>query len=137
MLTPTLNKVVAGQTNICGMLEQIRAYHKELGWPKAINSLEEHREECLGLMAECAEVLNAAPWKPWKNYKHGTSSICGQSLIWQDVAKELVDVLFFMSSIMEIWEITPQYFAYAFEEKLAENYNRLNSGCNTRPTKER
>lgn len=137
MLTPAVNKAVAGHANICGMLEEIRAYHKELGWPKATYSLHEHREECLGLIAECTEVLYAAPWKPWKDYGCSTENLCTQVLIKQDVAKELVDVLFFMSSIMEIWEITPDYFARVFKEKLAENYNRLTSGYNARPTEER
>ena len=144
VLTPAVNIVIDGNIQICNMLEEIHAYHKRLGFPKEVALLEdrisEHREICLGLMAECAEVLNAAPWKRWKDYSKAYKD-AGTTLytlaVKNHIAEELVDVLFFMSSIMEVWDITPRQFAEAFQLKLAENENRLNNGYNARPTEER
>ena len=139
VLTPAVNKAVASQANICDMLEQIRIFHKKLGWPgpDTLYNLEEHRTLSLGLMAESAEVLNAAPWKPWKTYNTDLTDICDLAQVRLNIAEELVDVLFFMSSIMEVWGINEQYFAEAFKNKLAVNYERLNNGYNARPTEER
>lgn len=140
MIKTALYKVMANAVpmELIEAFYDIRAYHKELGWPKAILDPQEHRDMCMAMVAECVEVLNAAPWKPWKSYAteyDGMNEHDIKQVVQRNIAEELVDVFFFMSSIMEIWEITPEAFEKAFKEKMRVNIARISNGYNTRNEK--
>ena len=126
------------------VLRDIRSYHDRLGYPKRnYESTDEqaaqHREIVLAMVMESMEVLGAAPWKPWKNYigEYGAmtavEALQVRDSMKKNIAEELVDVLFFIGSICEIWDITPYAFERVFEEKLAINEARIVSGYNKLP----
>ena len=100
----------------------ITEYHKQLGYPKTQCSLydriAQHRQFCLAIHAETTELLDAAPWKPWRpdGYKPVDKV---------NVAEELVDILFFCTSISEIWDIPEDMLADILERKLVENRRRI------------
>lgn len=144
MLKSAVNNVVAGSVNwsLQDTFNHIRDYHTDLGWPERVYemgrgtqaqiTLEQHRTHCLAMAAECMEVLNAAPWKPWKAYGSSVHSI---SKIKQDVAEELADVLVFIGSITEVWDIEPSQLEFALQLKLQKNRQRITNGYNNhKPT---
>ena len=100
----------------------IKAYHTELGYPKVEctepERIAQHRQFCLAIHAETTELLDAAPWKPWRpdGYKPVDKV---------NVAEELVDILFFCTSISEIWDIPEDMLADILERKLVENRRRI------------
>lgn len=105
----------------------IKAYHTELGYPKLQCAESErnaqHRDLCLALHAEVSELLDAAPWKPWRpdGYKPFDAV---------NAAEELIDILFFLSSICETWGINEDALADTLERKLIENRRRVLKGYN-------
>ena len=105
----------------------IKAYHTELGYPKIEcaepERIAQHRQFCLAIHAETTELLDAVPWKPWRpdGYKPVDKV---------NVAEELVDILFFCTSISEIWNISEDTLADILERKLIENRRRILGGYN-------
>jgi NTP pyrophosphatase (non-canonical NTP hydrolase) len=105
----------------------IEAYHKDLGYPQAqlhkTMRMAVHRDLCLALHAEVAELLDAAPWKPWRpeDYK---------PMDYDNLREELIDVLFFLGSVCELWGLSPTHLAITFEKKLEENKRRILAGYN-------
>ena len=103
----------------------IKAYHTELGYPKVEctepERIAQHRQLCLAIHAETTELLDAVPWKPWRpdGYKPVDKV---------NVAEELVDILFFCTSISEIWDIPEDMLADILERKLIENRRRILNG---------
>lgn len=103
----------------------IKAYHTELGYPKVEctkpERIAQHRQLCLAIHAETTELLDAVPWKPWRpdDYK---------PVDWVNVAEELVDIIFFCTSISEIWNIPEDMLADILERKLVENRRRILNG---------
>jgi hypothetical protein len=107
-------------------IEDICKYHKVAKWPDhGQKILDNHRLYCLSLMAECIEVLDAVPWKPWRpDSPRDLPPAVG-------VSEELVDMFFFMCGLMEIWDITPELFIQQLDNKLRVNYERLTNGVIT------
>ena len=105
----------------------IKAYHTELGYPKIEcaepERIAQHRQFCLAIHAETTELLDAVPWKPWRpdDYKPVDKV---------NIAEELVDILFFCTSISEIWNISEDTLADILERKLIENRRRILGGYN-------
>lgn len=118
----------------------IERYHDKLGFPETLSScvqgpngltsenlvafkVQQHAEFCVALHAEITELLEAVPWKPWRplNYKEVDLT---------NVMEELVDIIFFIGSMREIWNISPLEMADILERKLIENYRRISNGYN-------
>ncbi len=118
----------------------IKKYHEQLGWPdiKAAHAdedsrIKQHIQLCTALTAEVYEVLNAAPWKPWKSYKceyDGADESAIKQAIHESVTEELVDVFFFICSLCELWDISPAAFEDMISAKLVKNYERLRNRYN-------
>lgn len=109
------------------IFETLRDYHKQLGYPHIGGSPEEdrrqHCEFCLALHAETTELLDAVPWKPWRpvDYKQPDRT---------NIAEEIVDIMFFLGSIRELWAISSVELSEVFERKLIENKRRILIGYN-------
>ena len=105
----------------------IMEYHKQLGYPITECALSDrvaqHRQFCLAIHAETTELLDAVPWKPWRpvGYKPVDKV---------NVAEEIVDILFFCTSICEIWGIPAAMLGTMLENKLIENRRRIAIGYN-------
>ena len=105
----------------------IAEYHSKLGYPPNALTLDDklrmHRDLCLALQVEVSEVTDSMPWKPWRpsNYK---------SMDTTNLKEEVVDVLFFLGSLLEVWGVQPHELGTMFLGKLEENYNRISSGYN-------
>ena len=57
----------------------LKEYHTELGYPKiqcsSADRLRQSNEIALGLFKEAAELVDAYPWKPWKQYDDNEDGI--------------------------------------------------------------
>lgn len=109
------------------ILGAIKAYHSKLGYPKVecadSERIAQHRQFCLAIQAETTELLDAVPWKPWRpeNYKD-------PDLL--NVKEEVVDIVFFLTSICEVWGIDFADLGDILERKLIENNRRILNGYN-------
>lgn len=141
MITGGVRGAVKASLTMAECLQRIRTYHTMIGWPKVCEPMsEDQRQEHITLVAamqvECAEVMNAAPWKPWKNYVQeyaGDDSATASEVyerVQANVAEELVDMLFFVTAVLELWGLSNEAFEAAFEAKLEENKRRLEQGYN-------
>lgn len=109
------------------LFNDIKNYHKKLDYPGDIETVykgaKKANEVILALHNEITELQETYPWKPWrpKEYK---------SFDFDNMAFEIVDILFFLGSFMEIFCIDTRELIKAFEIKLAENYKRIEQGYN-------
>lgn len=109
------------------IFKSIALYHKNLGYPKNgeedIQQANKANEVILALFAELAELQESYPWKPWrpKNYK---------DINIDNMKEEIVDIFFFLGSFIEIFDISPEELEWAFNQKLRENYRRIENGYN-------
>lgn len=105
----------------------IRTYHEKLGYPKrtnkVIDSVQEANRIILALHHEISELGNSYPWKPWRPIQY-------KDIEFDNMVFEITDILFFLGSFMEIFNITPNELEKAFEIKLRENYKRIERGYN-------
>lgn len=112
----------------------IRVYHRKLGYDYTNATPEERmkyfREHALALYQEVSEIVNSTPWKPWR-------CVEDQMFYMQNVPKEIVDCIFFLGSISEIFEISPEELSITFNKVLASNYARIKSGYNNKPEERR
>jgi NTP pyrophosphatase (non-canonical NTP hydrolase) len=114
------------------LFDPIRAYHERLGYPKQVPTgkeltaveeelvVRQHRELTLALFMEVAEITNSAPWKPWRAKTADMDQ--------EHMAEELVDLLFFISSMMENWGIDYSTLVYQLHKKHLVNQHRIDSG---------
>jgi NTP pyrophosphatase (non-canonical NTP hydrolase) len=109
------------------MMDDVKNYHIEMGYNRIYISKEaqmrDFRDNALALFQEVAEMTDSAPWKPWRKIKD-------QELDIPNLKMELVDILFFVFSIAEIFNISPLNLEIMFLDKLKENYDRLQRGYN-------
>lgn len=109
-------------TEIMGAIEE---YHTRLGYPRknASNAMriKMHNDFCLALNAEVTELLDAVPWKPWRpnNYKPVDKV---------NIMEEIVDIIFFLTSISEVWDLDYGRIGDMLERKLIENNRRIDNG---------
>lgn len=103
----------------------IEVYHSELGYPKreCANSEKnaQHRQFCLAIHAEVTELLDAVPWKPWRPDDYKNPDIL-------NIKEEVVDIIFFLTSVCEVWGISFADLGDILERKLIENRRRILNG---------
>jgi NTP pyrophosphatase (non-canonical NTP hydrolase) len=106
------------------MFSDIASYHTTLGYPRKPKNLEDRKQMTveigLALHQEVAELIDSFDWKPWKDG------------LWDRVntKEEMIDIFFFLGSLLELFNILPRELEEAFELKLEKNYNRIRSGYN-------
>jgi phosphoribosyl-ATP pyrophosphohydrolase len=109
------------------LFNDIKNYHKKLDYPGDIETtqkaIEKANEIILALHNEVTELQESYPWKPWRPEEY-------KKIDFDNMAFEIIDILFFLGSFMEIFSITSQELEQAFEIKLAENYKRIEKGYN-------
>lgn len=105
------------------MFNAIKVYHLRLAKPPRTRaeSMDKYRDYCLALHAEVTELLDSAPWKPWRPDDYEPTDF-------ENIKEEIVDILFFLGNIMETMAIIPHDIEKKFHEKLEENYNRIERG---------
>ena len=105
----------------------LKEYHTELGYPKiqcnSADRLRQSNEIALGLFKEAAELVDAYPWKPWKQYDDNEADLV-------NLAEEGIDIIFFIAEMFELWGLDPALVADIFERKLIENNCRILNGYN-------
>lgn len=105
------------------ILDKVRVYHGVLGYPDTNgDKFKQGREIALAMFMEMAEVVNAFDWKPWKAYG-GKPNVDHDNLL-----EELVDIMFFIDSMLLNFNGTWQNLFKRMNAKLNENYNRINEG---------
>lgn len=112
-------------TPLAAILIEIYSYHNQLGYPARIfdtadDRIKQANDLATALFQEVAELQESWDWKPWRK----TVNIPDI----ENIKIELVDILFFMCSVMEIFNITPSEFIKTFYDKLDENYDRIKRG---------
>jgi len=116
------------------VFRDIKKYHKVLGYDYAFNTREEKmqhlRNNALALHQEVAELVDGTPWKPWR-------TIGDQKCNLGNIAEEIIDCIFFLGAIREIFEISSEELDDAFDDVLAKNYGRIKSGYNNDPEERR
>lgn len=107
------------------LFDQIEKYHKKLGQHPVIDTphqrMQRFRNVNLAIIAEVIELLDSMPWKPWRELDQS---------FWDtdNATREIVDILFFLGSVLEILEITPEQLIKKFEWVLKNNYERITNG---------
>ena len=116
------------------VFRDIKKYHKALGYDYANATREEKmqhlRNNALALNQEVAELVDGTPWKPWR-------PIGSQTFNLGNIAEEIMDCIFFLGAIREIFDITLEELDEAFDDVLAKNYGRIKSGYNNDPEERR
>jgi len=112
------------------VFQDIKKYHKALGYDYTNATIDEKmqhlRNNALALNQEVAELVDGTPWKPWR-------SIESQTLNLGNIAEEIIDCIFFLGAISEIFDISSEELDDAFDVVLAKNYGRIESGYNNDP----
>jgi hypothetical protein len=112
------------------MFEEIKEYHKKLGYDYSGTTEEERmegvRKASLALFQEVAELVDSFPWKPWRKIENQRWNV-------SNAVEEIVDILFFLGEIMEAGLIKPSWLEDVFNYKLKENYERIDRGYNNKP----
>lgn len=135
---PTACFSLVGQVplQLTAMFDSIKRYHSELGFPKFVMG-QHHLADCMGefrdiavaLNQEVAELVDSLPWKPWRDAADQNTDL-------PNFLIEMVDIFFFLGSLLEITGIAPQQLEEAFYAKMAENYDRIHRGYNNTLPKE-
>jgi len=114
---------------------RIEYFHKALGydynivkdWPEQMQEL---RNITTALNQEVAELLDSFPWKPWRSRE-------SQNYNLDNAKREVVDIIFFLVEFCEAAGITAQEIEEKFEQVMANNYVRIESGYNNKPEERR
>ena len=116
------------------IFKDIKTYHKALGYDydeMLPNERMEHvRINALALYQEVAELVDSVPWKPWRKMKD-------QTMDKENATKEIIDCIFFLGAISEILFISPEELDRAFDDVIADNYDRIATGYNNKPEERR
>ena len=112
------------------VFQDIKKYHKALGYDYANVpdelKMQHFRNNALALNQEVAELVDGTPWKPWR-------SMGSQACNLGNIAEEIIDCIFFLGAIREIFEISSEELDEALDTVLAKNYGRIESGYNNDP----
>lgn len=109
------------------LFDQIKEYHEKLGYPTKNLSVKltqkEANEIILALHSEIEELKKCYPWKPWRPDDY-------QKYDFDNMLFEIVDILFFLGSFMELFDLSIYELKVAFGIKLGINYKRIERGYN-------
>jgi len=109
------------------MIEGIKEYQKEMGYDYyAMSHLEKMqalRNYTVALMMEQAELLDEVSWKPWRTIESQKPNPDKKA-----VAREWVDMLFFLVDQSFCLDLTAQDIEDAFVRVLVNNRSRIQSG---------
>ena len=112
------------------VFQDIEKYHKALGYDysnaTANKKMQHLRNNALALYQEVAELVDGTPWKPWRSME-------SQSFDRVNIAEEIIDCMFFLGAIREIFDISFGELEDAFDDVLQKNYGRIESGYNNDP----
>lgn len=117
---------------VIGMFNEIKEYHEELGFPL---SKEEQKvvfrdPEAIRLMNnqliaalhnEVTELQESTPWKPWRPLGYKSYNM-------DNMAEEVVDILFFLGAFMENNSLSWEQVEDVFKRKMHINYERIKLG---------
>lgn len=117
---------------VIGMFNEIKEYHEELGFPL---SKEEQKAvfrdpEAIRLMNnqliaalhnEVTELQESTPWKPWRPLGYKSYNM-------DNMAEEVVDILFFLGAFMENNSLSWEQVEDVFKRKMRINYARITLG---------
>ena len=108
------------------LFQQIYQYHRNLNSPNLAaakesdeNKYRQIREASLALFMEVAELVDTHQWKPWR---------AARVYERQHFREEMADIVFFMSSLMELHDIPESELRQAIADKLIVNNNRIEKG---------
>jgi hypothetical protein len=118
------------------IIEEIKDYQKAMGYEYAEMSSDERmqtlRNYSVALMMEQAELLDEVSWKPWRTYE---SQVPEPNM--SNVAREWVDMLFFLVNQSFCLGLTVQDIEAAFARVLINNRSRILSGYSHVKTRKR
>lgn len=117
---------------VIDMFNEIKEYHEELGFPL---SKEEQKAvfrdpEAIRLMNnqliaalhnEVTELQESTPWKPWRPLGYKSYNM-------DNMAEEVVDILFFLGAFMENNSLSWEQVEDVFKRKMHINYERIKLG---------
>lgn len=117
---------------VIDMFNEIKEYHEELGFPL---SKEEQKAafrdpEAVRLMNnqliaalhnEVTELQESTPWKPWRPLGYKSYNM-------DNMAEEVVDILFFLGAFMENNSLSWEQVEDVFKRKMHINYERIKLG---------
>lgn len=117
---------------VIGMFNEIKEYHEELGFPlskeeqKAVfRDLEAIRlmnnQLIAALHNEVTELQESTPWKPWRPLGYKSYNM-------DNMAEEVVDILFFLGAFMENNSLSWEQVEDVFKRKMHINYERIKLG---------
>jgi len=120
-----LKDQVTKSVGLVEVFHKIQQYHEVLGYPGEVKSETERyqkfRDLMLAMNQEVAELCDSFPWKPWREIKDQTHDE-------NNAVMEMVDIIFFMGSILELFGISPYRLEETLHSKLVENYSRIQRG---------
>lgn len=125
------------------MIEGIKEYQKEMGYDyykmSHLEKMQALRNYTVALMMEQAELLDEVSWKPWRTIESQKPNPDKNA-----VAREWVDMLFFLVDQSFCLDLTAQDIEDAFVRVLVNNRSRIQSGYSnvktdktSKPTKRR
>lgn len=114
------------------MFAMIKEYHEILGYPIAkedqnstVRSATDRRDMNNQLIAalhnEVTELQESTPWKPWRPLGYKSYNM-------DNMAEEVVDILFFLGAFMENNSLSWEQVEDVFKRKMHINYERIKLG---------
>lgn len=109
------------------IIEEIKDYQEDMGFKYDIMTPDERmqtlRNYSVALMMEQAELLDEVSWKPWRTFE---SQKPHPDI--DNVAREWVDMLFFLVDQSFCLGLTPELIEETFIRVLINNRRRIDSG---------
>ena len=114
------------------MFAMIKEYHEILGYPiakedqnstvrSAIDRRDMNNQLIAALHNEVTELQESTPWKPWRPLGYKSYNM-------DNMAEEVVDILFFLGAFMENNELSWERVEKAFRRKMLVNHDRIKIG---------
>lgn len=109
------------------IIEEIRTYQEAMGYKFDIMTPDEKmqalRNYSVALAMEQAELLDEVSWKPWRTFESQKPHPDMDA-----VAREWVDMLFFLVDQSFCLDLTPDLIEETFLRVLINNHRRIDSG---------
>lgn len=106
--------------NLNYVLDEVRKYHKLLGYPDENGDrYTQARELLLAIHQEVSELTDSVQWKPWR---------AARNFAKHNFLEEIADVIIFLDSLLMNFDCTWSEVAEAIRDKVEENVNRINRG---------
>ena len=114
------------------MFAMIKEYHEILGYPiakedqnstvrSAIDRRDMNNQLIAALHNEVTELQESTPWKPWRPLGYKSYNM-------DNMAEEVVDILFFLGAFMENNSLSWEQVEDVFKRKMRINYERIKLG---------